>query len=119
MAKKARRKLDEDEEYKGFRFPEFDEGKFLAHEFEQSIAGGLSIGMAIVLGFACWFVDRVAPVFVAPLVGSAGLILSPFLIQRLRPLSAEYTRGEWAGLIAMELFGWLGIWFLLVDVLPS
>lgn len=116
MAKKARRKLEEDEEYKGFRFPEFDEKKFLAHEFEQSIAGAIAIVLAIGLGFACWALDRVAPVFVAPLVGVAGLAVSPLLIQRLRPLSAEYTRGEWAGLIAMELFGWLGIWFLLVDV---
>ena len=42
---------------------------------------------------------------------------SPILIQRLRPKASEYTRGEWAGLILLEFFGWVGFWFLLSDVL--
>lgn len=50
------------------------------------------------------------------LAGLAVVIGSPFLIRRLRAAAATYTKGDWAGLILVELFGWLGIWFVLTDV---
>ena len=41
---------------------------------------------------------------------------SPWIFQRLRPASSEYTKGDWASLILMQTFGWLGIWFVLTDL---
>ena len=119
MAKKAKRKLEEDEEYASFRFPDFDEVKFIAHEFEQSIAIGIAFALAGVIGVLSYLIDRTSLPLVVPVVAGIALILfSPFLIQRLRPLSGDYTKGDWAGLILTEFFGWLGIWFLLLNVAP-
>ena len=119
MAKKAVRKLEEEEEARSFDFPTFDEAKFVAHEFEQSYATGIAIGLAAVFGVLSYLIERAtAPGIVAAVVGIALIAFSPFLYPRLRPLAGEYTRGEWAGLLVTELFGWMGIWFLLLNVLP-
>jgi hypothetical protein len=118
MAKKGKRKLDEAGEIKPFEFPEFDERKFLRHEFEQTIATAMAITIAVGLGFLSWAMDRAGLPLVVPVVASiAVVVFSPYLFQRLRELSADYTKGDWAGLILTETFGWLGIWFLLIDVL--
>jgi hypothetical protein len=118
MAKKARRKLDEDAEADAFTFPEFDERKFLRHEYEQTAATGLAIGLAILLGFVSWAIDRVGLPLVVPVVVSVAVIVfSPYLFLRVRETAGEYTKGDWAGLILTETFGWLGVWFLLLDVL--
>lgn len=117
MAKKAVRRLEEDDEYRNFEFPEFDEGKFLRHEFEQTYATLLAFVFAIAIGFASFAVTRTA---LGALAGFAiGLVLivaTPYLVQRLRPSSSEYTRGEWAALLLLEIFGWLGVWFLATDL---
>jgi hypothetical protein len=118
MAKKARRKLDEDSPESKFEFPEFDVGKFLRHEFEQTFATGLAIGLAVALAFVSWALVRAGLPYVVPgVVGVAVIAFSPFLIQRIRPSAEEYTKGDWVGLILTEAFGWLGIWFLLLNVL--
>ncbi|MCI4327102.1 MAG: hypothetical protein L3K16_05640 [Thermoplasmata archaeon] len=117
MAKKARRKLDEDAEA-GFSFPEFDERKFLRHEYEQTFATGLAISFAIALGFVSWAIDRAGlPLIVPVVIAIAAVVFSPYLFIRIRESAGEYTKGDWAGLILTEMFGWLGIWFLLLDVL--
>jgi len=36
----------------------------------------------------------------------------------LRTKSAIYTKGDWAGLIALEFFGWLALWFVLLNLSP-
>jgi hypothetical protein len=118
MAKKAVRKLEEDDEYRNFEFPTFDEGKFLSHEFEQTYATVLAFVFALVIGVVSFAVSRTA---LGGLAGfGAGIVLivaSPYLVQRLRPSSTEYTRGEWAALLLLEIFGWLGVWFLVTDLL--
>jgi len=43
------------------------------------------------------------------------VILSPLIIGRLRNGSSVFTKGDWAGVIAMEFFGFLAVWFLLVN----
>jgi hypothetical protein len=119
MAKKARRKMEEDDEYTSFKFPEFDERQFIDHEFEQSTAIIIAFFFAVFLGLLSYLIDRAALPFIIPAVLGAGLIVfSPFLIQRIRPLAKDYTKGDWAGLIMTEFFGWLGIWFLLLNVFP-
>ncbi|MCI4317914.1 MAG: hypothetical protein L3J96_05190 [Thermoplasmata archaeon] len=119
MAKKAKRKLEEDEANASFEFPEFDERKFIVHEFEQSWAIAIAFALSGLLGALSYLIDRVNLPLIFPVVVGVGLVaLSPFLILRIRPLASEYTKGDWAGLILTEFFGWLGIWFLLLNVLP-
>ncbi|HTT34330.1 MAG TPA: hypothetical protein VLX64_05530 [Thermoplasmata archaeon] len=118
MAKKARQRLAEAEADASFEFPEFDEPTFLRHEFEQTWATVLAFLLAVADGILSYLLGRIVPLLVVPAaVGIAWLGLSPFLIQRLRPTSDQYTRGEWAGLLLLEFFGWVGFWFLLSDVL--
>ncbi len=50
-------------------------------------------------------------------MGLAVVIASPFLIRRLRASAGDYTKGDWAALILVEVFGWLGFWFVLSDVI--
>jgi hypothetical protein len=115
VAKKVRPKTEE--EAAGFEFPVFDEHKFVHHEFEQTMATLIAFGLSMVLAVASYLLGRLNLTFVLPLIaGLAGIVFSPSIVQRLRPLASEYTRGEWAGLILLELFGWLGVWFLLTDI---
>ncbi|MCI4328210.1 MAG: hypothetical protein L3J86_01380 [Thermoplasmata archaeon] len=118
MAKKGKRKLDEAGEIKPFEFPEFDERKFLLHDYEQTIATAIAISLAVGLGALSWALDRTGlPLVVPVVVAIAIIVFSPYLFQRLRETAGDYTKGDWAGLILTEAFGWLGIWFLLIDVL--
>jgi hypothetical protein len=121
MAKKAKRKLAEDEKFDEFRFPEFDERKFLSYEYEQSIATAIAVGLAILLAGISWEIDRViganSPYLEVPwVIGVAGVVAAPFLIRTVRPLASEYKTGDWAWLILTTFMGWLGIWFLLADL---
>jgi len=120
MAKKARRKLEEEEEAHSFQFPEFDELKFILHELEQSWALAIAFILTVGLAVVSWALDRLASglAFVPFILGIGLIAFSPSLIQRLRPLAHEYTRGDWAGLIVIEVFGWLGLWFLFLSVAP-
>lgn len=120
MAKKARRKMEEAEEAHHFEFPAFDEAKFVLHELEQSRALLIAFVLTVALAVLSWAFDRVvgALVFVPLLIGIGVIAFSPSVIQRIRPLAHEYTRGDWAGLIVVEVMGWLGLWFLLLNVAP-
>jgi hypothetical protein len=118
MAKKARRKL-EDEEEASFEFPVFDEETFATKEFE--LGGGLLVVGVITLALALlsWALSLAGMSVWVPLgIGLLILIASPFVVQRLRERSTLYTKGDWAGLLAMEFFGWFALWFLLLDLVP-
>jgi hypothetical protein len=122
MAKKAKRKLAEDEKFETFQFPEFDERKFLEHEYEQSIATVLAVAIAIGLAVVGWAVDRAiganSPYLEVPwVIGVAGVVACPYVIRAVRPLAGEYTKGDWGWLILTTFMGWLGIWFLLADLI--
>jgi hypothetical protein len=119
MAKKARRKL-EDEEEEAFEFPVFDEKGFATKEFELG-SGLLLVGLiTVVIGLVSWVISTLGVTVWVPLgLGILVIALSPFLIQRLRTLSTLYTKGDWAGLLAMEFFGWFAIWFLLLNLAPT
>jgi len=119
MAKKGRRRLEE-EEAAAFDFPVFDEVGFVTKEFELAWAVAVAGVLTVLLGALSWALSHAGlnwwEVF---LVGLLGLVASPFVIQRLRPLSDQYTKGDWAGLIALEFFGWLALWFVLVNLSPA
>jgi len=116
VAKKARRKLEE-EEAAAFEFPVFDEVAFVVKEFEMASAVAIATVLTLVLGAVAWILTRsgIAWYFTF-LVGLLGLVASPFVIQRVRARSDLYTKGDWAGLLALEFFGWLALWFVLVNL---
>jgi hypothetical protein len=119
MAKKVRRKLEE-EEAAAFEFPVFDEEAFATKEFE--LGSGLLLAgiITLLIGVASWAISVTGISVYVPLVlGLVVIALSPFAIQRLRRLSTLYTKGDWAGLIAMEFFGWFALWFVLLDLVPT
>ncbi|MCI4357910.1 MAG: hypothetical protein L3J95_01970 [Thermoplasmata archaeon] len=120
MAKKARRKLEEEEAHEAFRFPDFDERAFLAHEYEQTIATVLAVLFAVGLAAMGWALDHTGLTAAVPwILGFAGVFATPFVIRTVRPRSEEYTKGDWAWIILTTFFGWLGIWFLLLNLFPS
>jgi len=116
MAKKVRRKLEE-EEAAAFEFPVFDEVAFMTKENEMGFALALAGLITVLLGLLSWAFTRAnLPWWSAFGIGVLLVVVSPFLIARLRPMSKNYTKGDWAALIAMEFFGWLALWFVLVNV---
>jgi len=115
VAKKVRRKPEE--EAPKFEFPPFDEAAFVAKESE--LAGGLTIMVVLtaLLGIVSWGITRAGLAWwLAFGIGLVGLVMSPFLIARLRVQSALYTKGDWASMMMFEFFGWLALWFVLVNV---
>jgi hypothetical protein len=124
MAKKAQKKLEDDQATNFFEFPEFDVKGFIDHEFEQSYATAFALIFAVALAVVSFGIDRGLSGYsqptlqwVLPLAISVGaIIFSPFFLQRLRSGAKSYTRGDWASVILLEVFGWLGFWFLLSDV---
>jgi hypothetical protein len=119
MAKKARKKLEEDA-IPAFEFPEFDIAGFVWKEYELATATAFSGAIALLLGLATWILTASGllwPISLA--IGFAAVAGSAFLIQRVRVNSTYYTKGDWAGLIALEFFGWLAIWFLLLNISPT
>ena len=118
MAKKVRRKPVE-EEAPAFEFPVFDETAFVAKEFELTTALTLASVFTVLFGILSWALSVLGLLWylVFPL-GILLIALSPFLIQRLRRKSSIYTKGDWAGLIALEFFGWLALWFVLLNLSP-
>jgi hypothetical protein len=118
MAKKVRRKLEE-EEAAAFEFPVFDEVAFVTKEFEMTYALAIACLFTVVLGVLGWVLSVMGLFwYIVFPVGLILLALSPFAIRRLRPRSSIYTKGDWAGLIALEFFGWLALWFVLQDLSP-
>ena len=120
MAKKVRTRPEETEEYR-FEFPVFDERAFIAHELEMTYGMLIAVVCAVFAGafsaVVAWAGGTTLPVAVAAIVGLAVIVASPFVIRALRAAAREYTRGDWAGLIALQFFGWLGIWFLIGELI--
>jgi hypothetical protein len=118
MAKKVRRKLEE-EEAAAFEFPVFDEVAFVTKEFEMTYALALAGGFTVLVGVLSWALSVIGLFWyvVFPL-GLLLIALIPFAIRRLRARSSSYTKGDWAGLVALEFFGWLALWFVLQNLSP-
>jgi len=116
VAKKAKRKLEEEAE-NAFEFPEFDEKGYLAHEFEQFYATVTGFVLGVVIGVAAFGVGLTGVSVYLPLgVGLAGTAAGALVIRQLRAGSADYTKGDWAALVALMFFTFLGFWFLLANV---
>jgi hypothetical protein len=118
MAKKVRRKPEE-EEPTAFEFPVFDEKAFAEKEFELTYALTLAGVITILLGVLSWALSVLGVWwYVVFPVGIVLIAFSPMLIRRLRSKSSVYTRSDWFGLMALEFFGWLALWFVLQNLSP-
>ena len=118
MAKKARRKLDEEAEEKAFDFPVFDEVAFADKEF--GLTGAVALGgvVALVLGVFAWVCTSQGLGWYIPFpIALLLALLSPAYLGRWLPKSSAFTKGDWAGVIALEFFGFLAVWFVLVTAL--
>ena len=116
MAKKARRKVEEAAE-PAFEFPVFDSQSFLSHEFEMTTATTIALIVAVLLGLLSWALSIVGLPWFAPVLISLGIIVAgPMVLTRIREEAKSYTKGDWAGLFLMEIFGWLGFWFLFANI---
>lgn len=125
MAKKVKKRMEEDNPYTKFQFPHFDAVGFIEHELEQSYATLLSFTTGIAAGLGAWALTRygmssalgVLPfslfALVLGVVGAFGLV---YLIRLFRPKWEEYRRGDWASLIMVYVFFWLGLWALFLNV---
>ncbi len=116
MAKKARKKLEEAAE-PPFQFPTFDLGGFLTHEFEMTTATTIALIVAVLLGLLSWALGVVGlPWFVPVVLAFVLIAVVPILLTRLRDETKIYTKGDWASMFLMEIFGWLGFWFLFANL---
>lgn len=124
MAKKVRQNPVAVEESK-FQFPVFDERGFIDHELELTYGMAMAVVWAILAGVAAagigTFLSRAAGTTVgisaAVGVGLVIVLTSLVIFPRLRTSVATYTKSDWAGIIALQIFGWIGIWFLLGSLL--
>lgn len=119
MAKKVKKKIDEDEEYKKFRFPDFDVPGFIEHELEQTSATFLSVLLAVAVSVLSWWLTArggVTFAIVSLVIGAGVAAAFPFLVLRLREKATEYRKGDWATLLALYIFMWLGLWSLFLNL---
>jgi hypothetical protein len=117
MAKKQRQKIEE-EKATAFEFPVFDETAFIKHELDLSWATVIALTMAILLGVLGAAVVHVGLPYTVPIViGILGIASIPSTIQTVRHSREVYTKGDWAGILAVAIFVWIGVWFLLSGLL--
>ena len=115
MAKKARRKVEEAEP--PFEFPVFDLPAFLTHEFEMTTATTIALVVAVLLGLFSYALMAVGLPWFVPVVLALVIVASvPAVLTRFREAARTYTTGDWAGMFLMEIFGWLGFWFLFANL---
>jgi len=118
MAKKVRRKPDEEAEEKAFDFPVFDEASFAAKEFRLTTAISLACVLAAILGAFAWFCTNSGLWWYIPFpVAFVVVLASPWILERLMSGADVFTKGDWAGLVFTEFFGFLAVWFVLVNVI--
>jgi hypothetical protein len=116
MAKKVRRSPDE-EAAASFELPSFDEAKFFTKEFELGGALGFTALFALIAGALSWVGTSLGVWWWAIfLLGFADVFSSYWVLRRIRPKAELYTKGDWAGLLAIQFFGWIALWFVLVNV---
>lgn len=116
MAKKARRKVEEAAE-PPFEFPVFDSKAFLTHEFEMTTATTIALLVAVLLGLLSWSLGVVGlPWFLPVVISIVAICAVPAILPRVHEQTKIYTKGDWASMFLMEIFGWLGFWFLFANL---
>ena len=117
MAKKVRRRPDEDAEEKAFEFPVFDEAGFATKEFQLTGAIALGSVLALVFGVFAWLCTHAGLGWYVPFpLAFLLVLLSPWFLRPVLSGSSGFTTGDWAGVVALEFFGFLAVWFVLVNL---
>jgi hypothetical protein len=118
VAKKGRRRTDEEAEEHAFEFPVFDEKQFASKEFELTGSVAVAGAVAVLLGGFAWFCTSLGLAWYIPFpLAFLAVVLSPLFLDRLRPGRTIFTKGDWAGILALEFFGFLAAWFVLVNAI--
>jgi hypothetical protein len=119
MAKKVRPRGEAVQQEPGFEFPVFDEAAYINKEYE--ITRGMAIAglLAVMVGIASWAGTSAGlPWFVEVVFGFAALFAVYPVVHALHPRAHVFTKGDWAALFAVVFFGWLALWFMLLNLAP-
>jgi Na+/H+-dicarboxylate symporter len=120
MAKKVRAKPEPVEESR-FEFPVFDERAFISHELELTYGMAFGIVLSVLAGLlSAWItlnVGSAIPVATPVVIGVGIMVATPLVFPRLRASAADYTKSDWAGVLALEFFAWLGLWLLIAGMM--
>lgn len=121
MAKKVRPKTGTDKPSEPkFAFPVFDEAAYLRKEFEVTRGMAIAGLLAVAVGIASWAATTAGlPWAVSVVFGFVALIAVYPVVHALHPRAHVFTTGDWAALIATVFFGWLALWFMLVNLAPT
>ena len=118
MAKKVRRKPEE-EAAPAFEFPTFDEKAFAAKEYELTYGMVFASVITVFMGILSWVLSVSGFYwYVVFPIGVLLMLATPYIVRTFRDKSSTYTRGDWAGFMALEFFGWLALWFVLQSLSP-
>lgn len=120
MAKKVRPHTEEKPQEPSFQFPPFDEGAYIDKEFEISFGMAIAGLLAVAVGLISWAGTTAGlPWPVQFVFGIAGLVGLYPMVHALHPRAHVYTTGDWAALLAVVFFGWLAIWFVMLNLAPT
>jgi hypothetical protein len=116
VAKKRRQKEERKEDF-DFKFPEFDEVKFIKKEFKKAKVAFISAGYAVVFAIISWillnlsFENWQVPV----IVGFSAVFTLPLLLQKIKIDLTDYEWKSWIGAGAIYFFIWLAVFILLCN----
>ena len=119
MAKKVRPKADNEDAAPAFAFPVFDEAAYIKKEFEVTRGMAIAGLLAVAVGVVSWAGTSAGlPWFVQVVFGVAGMGSLYPVVHALHPRAHVFTTGDWAGFFAVVFFGWLAVWFMLLNLVP-
>ncbi len=116
MAKKRRQKEVKKEDYE-FKFPEFDEVKFIKKEFTKAKVAFITAGYAVLFALLSYVLLSMSyenwqvPV----IVGFFAVFTLPLLFRQLKIDLEEYELKSWIGAGAIYFFIWLAVFIVLCN----
>ena len=116
MAKKRRQKEVKKEDY-DFKFPEFDEVKFIKKEFTKAKVAFITAGYAVLFAVLSYVLLSMSyenwqvPV----IVGFFAVFTLPLLFRQLKVDLEEYELKSWIGAGAIYFFIWLAVFIILCN----
>jgi hypothetical protein len=116
VAKKRRQKEVKKEDY-DFKFPEFDEVKFIKKEFTKAKVAFITAGYAVLFALLSYvllsmdYENWQVPV----IVGFFAVFTLPLLFRQLKIDLEEYELKSWIGAGAIYFFIWLAVFIILCN----
>jgi hypothetical protein len=116
LAKKRRQKEVKKEDY-DFKFPEFDEVKFIKKEFKKAKVAFITAGYAVLFAIVSWILISISfenwqiPV----IIGFVAVFTLPLLFKKLKIDLSDYEWKSWIGAGAIYFFIWLAVFIVLCN----